>query len=297
MAATRLIRAALALSIVVAAACNSASPAEPSRPTDASSAGAHPSGLWVGTFEITSCAGTPSCHLAPEKFALRLAADGTGVLQIDANVWFGAPSIAVDVTSHERPDRTLLLTGTAAASRNAVVQLTLQTPVADSLSGLVRYSVDDASGRVTKDGRILFAGRDRTVAFSRFHGIWAGFITRECAGDCGEFDPVLGSGGVRLDLSQAGALLTGRFNNEELAGAVSGDTFTATSRTELPPDRCRPGWDEGTTCLIDLTVTAAVDSMDRLHGSIAYRVEAVTYNNRRFAFDARADLTGIVRWP
>lgn len=296
MAATRLIGAGLALSLLAGAACNSASPAAPSTsPPPATLA----SGAWTGVLDITSCVGGAGCRTGPEKFALRLAPDGTAVLQVDTQIWSTAPPIALNATARERPDRTVVLNGATTIGPPAEAELTLSGPPGDTLAGTIRYNVLRSPGiTFAKEGRILYASRDATMTFARLQGTWAGFVTRpQCTGDCDQFDPVLNEGAVWLDLSQAGSSIGGRFNREELTGVVTGNSFTATSHMELPPERCQRGFDSGTTCLVDLTVTAETDALDRLRGEVSYRVEAVTDRNQHFAFSARADLTGVVRWP
>ena len=286
----------------MAGACGSGSPTNPSpspspAPTPPTSFQA---GVWKGAFAITACTGSPFTCLPSsfDSFVLRLAADGTGVLQIDTNILSSVQPFAVDVTSQATGAATVI----SGASTNATAldaKLTL-TLVGSSLEGTVHYSVRWKDATMAKDGRILFATRDTTVYPARFQGNWVGVVTRtQCTGDCGDSgnDAVLADGSVRLALSQAGTAVTGVINYNEVTGTATDGQVTASGHVAVPPASCVAGFDSGTYCLIDLTFSASADSLDRLHGSITYRVEGVDYRNRPFALSASATLDGLVRWP
>lgn len=256
--------------------------------------------MWKGAFDITSCTGGSGRGCASpsfDSFVLRLATDGTGVLQIDTKIWSEAAPIAVDVTSQTTGSATVV-TGASTNATALDVQLTL-TAIGSSLEGAVHYSVRWNNGTMVKEGRILFANRDATVYPARFQGNWVGFVTRtECTGECaGGYDAVLSDGSVRLALSQVGTTIAGALNRNEVTGSVASGQVTASGHFEVPAASCQRQFDSGMTCLVDLSFSATADSLDRLHGSITYRVEGVDDRGRPFALSASGTLDGLVRWP
>jgi hypothetical protein len=283
------------VSALLVSGCGSSSPTTPDSPTPGATS---PSGTWKGAFQITSCTGVTdigACQTAPETFVLRLGSDG-GVLQIDTRIWSDAPPLAVNVSV--RPGAgTTMVSGSSAASRNLDAQLTL-TDVGTGLQGTVQYSVDGIGGRLAKQGRVLFANRDATVYPARFEGQWVGFVTRtQCAGECSDGDAVLRVGNVRLLLSQAGSAISGALNGHDLTGTATGSNLSASGRFAVAPTACRRQFDSGMTCLLEMNVSATADSLDRLHGSITYRVEGVDDRGRPFALSASGTLDGLARWP
>lgn len=293
MAGARLTAAAIAASLAVCWGCGGTT-ASPTSPSSASVVR-----LWTGAFEIQSCTGTSSqCRLAPEKFALRLGSDSAGVLQIDTGVWTDAPAIPVAVgVAGTATTGGVTLSGSTAIGRDMQVELAL-TRLDPTLDGTVRYTVQGIDGPVAKSGRILYAVLDDTIQFGRLQGSWRGLVARtECTGDCAALDPVLPRGAVSLDLSQNGAALSGRLNGHEVTGMAAGSAFTAAMHKEVAAGACRPAFDDGAVCLLDVSIDAAADTLDRLRGTLTYRVEAVDYLGRHYAFSARADLAGVTRWP
>lgn len=286
--------------LAIAAAC--ASPVAPGPvPTAPVPVPLVQTGTWTGAFEITSCTGSSeACRSAPEAFVLRLATDGTGVVQIDNQVWSNAPPVAINVHASVSAGSTAVF-GTASSPQSMDVRLVL-TEVGEQLQGILRYSYVRSGATVSKEGRVMFAARDRTVYPTRFHGNWVGLVTRTaCTGDCTAADPVLsiyqGYGGVRLILTQSGASILGRLNFNDVSGAALGSGLQAQGYHAVAPGACRAGWDDGTYCLIEFTLSGTADTLDRLGGSISYRVEGVDYRNRPFAFSAVGTLDGLVRWP
>jgi hypothetical protein len=285
----------LVVSALLVSGCGSSSPVAPESTAPGTTV---PSGTWKGAFQITSCTGAldiGTCSPAPETFVLRLGSAG-GVLQIDTKIWHDAPPIAVDVAVRPGEGATIL-SGSSAASRNLDVQLTL-SDAGTGLQGTVQYAVDGIGGRLAKQGRIMFANRDPTVYPARFEGQWVGFVTRtQCTGDCSDSDAVLRAGGVRLLLSQAGNGISGALNGNDLTGTATGSNISASGRFAVAPSACRRQFDSGMNCLIELSLSATADSLDRLHGSITYRVEGVDDRGRPFAFSASGTLDGLARWP
>lgn len=82
-----------------------------------------------------------------------------------------------------------------------------------------------------------------------------------------------------------------------VSGTATGSALQALGAHALAPAACKAGWDDGTYCLIEFTLSVTADALDRLSGSITYRVEGVDYRNRPFAFSAVGTLDGLVRWP
>lgn len=280
---------------ILVSGCGASSPAAPESPTPGTTA---LSGTWKGSFQITSCTGATdigTCQSGPETFVLRLGSAG-GVLQIDTKIWHEAPPIAVNVSARPGTGGTVV-SGSAPASRNLDVQLTL-SDAGTSLQGTVQYAVDGITGRLAKQGRIMFANPDQTVYPGRFEGQWVGFVTRtQCTGDCSDNDAVLRAGGVRLLLSQAGSGISGALNGHDLTGTATGNSFNGVGRFAVAASACGRQFDSGMNCLVELSVSATVDSLDRLHGSITYRVEGVDARGRPFALSAGGTLDGLVRWP
>jgi len=293
---------ALIGAMIVAGACGSGPPTKPSEPTSPAPPAPTPfqASVWKGALDITSCSSSSMfvcTRSSSDNFVLRLATDGTGVIQIDTKILSDATPYAVDVTS-QTTGTTTVVTGTSTNPTALDVRLTL-TAIGSSLEGTVHYSVRSSDATMVKDGRILFANRDTTVYPARFQGNWVGFVTRtQCTGDCAsDYDDVLYRGSVRLALSQAGAAVTGALNQNEVSGTATADQVTASAHRTVPPASCVPQFDSGMDCLIDLTLSASVDSLDRLHGSITYRIEGVDYRGKPFAVSATATLDGLVRWP
>lgn len=293
MAGARLTAAVITASLAACWGCGGTTPS-PTSPSTTSVVR-----LWTGAFEIQSCTGTSyQCSLAPEKFALRLGSDSAGVLQVETGIWTDAPAIRVDVNAAGAGTAGgVTLRGSTAIGRGMEVELAL-TRLDQTLDGTVRYTVQGSDGPIAKSGRILYASIDDTIQFGRLQGSWRGLVARtECTGDCAALDPVLANGAVTLDLSQVGVALSGRLNGYQVTGTASGSAFTAAMHKELPAGACRPGFDDGTVCQLDLSIDAAADELDRLRGTLTYRVDAVDYIGRHYAFTARADLTGVTRWP
>jgi (2Fe-2S) ferredoxin len=247
VAHTRLtLRPVLCAVLVLVAGCATPTAPTPS-PVPGVSAPVVKAGTWKGAFEITSCTG--ACRSGPEAFVLRLASDGTGVVQLDNQVWTGAPPIAVDVSASVSAGTTAL-TGTAAAPQAMELRLVL-TELGDQLQGLLRYSYTRDGALVSKEGRVLFASRDRTVYPARFHGTWVGMVTRTaCTGDCTAADPVLdtyqGYGGTRLLLAQVGTSVLGRLNAYDVSGTAPGSALQGQGYRAVEPASCRAGYDYGT---------------------------------------------------
>jgi hypothetical protein len=98
-------------------------------------------------------------------------------------------------------------------------------------------------------------------------------------------------------LSQAGSSVTGTFNGVAIWGTATATSLTATGRYAIPASQCQRSFDSGTTCLIELEMSATVDALDRLRGTVTYRVEGVDDRNRPFTITGKGDLAGVVRWP
>lgn len=256
-------------------------------------------GVWRGSFGALSCSGS-LCQSSPEPFVLRLNGAGAGVLQIDTGVFGSAPPVAIDLTAASSTS-SVLLTGTTAAQSSPAMTVRLElTDVGEVLAGTLHYDLTRNSGTASKDARILFASRDTTAYGARFQGRWLGFATRtECTGCTGTaFDAVLGNAAtVAMLLSQSGPSVTGTFNGVTISGTATVTSFAATGRYEIPASQCRRGFDSGTTCLIELETSVSVDALDRLRGTVTYRVEGVDDGNRPFALSGKGDLAGVVRWP
>jgi hypothetical protein len=300
MAQTRLGAALLLAAAVQAAGCGAAAPTGPSL----SSISVTPTlmaGVWRGAFNATSCTGnTSSCNGLPETFVLRLAADGSGVMQIDTKVWDSAPPIAVGVTQSVSNGVTTI-TGSTATSGGAPSGMTLEvrlelTTLEATAEGSMQYVLTRSGGPVNKTGRVLYASRDATAYGARFQGDWQGFVARNCTGDCTYGDPILPNSGVQMLISQFGSAASVRLASNEIAASVSGDTVSGTSHFAIAPASCVPTWDDGRYCLIDVTFSATADSLDRMHGTITYRVEGVDYRGRPIAFSASAAFDGVARW-
>jgi len=256
-------------------------------------------GVWRGTLETVSCSGS-LCDSRPEPFVLRLNGAGEGVLQIDTGLFSSAPPVAVNLTGIASTSTLQLMGATAPQSSPAMTARLELTEVSEVLAGTLHYDLTRGSGLASKDARILFASRDVTAYGARFQGQWLGFATRtECSG-CVlfAFDPVLGNGStVAMLMSQVGPAINGTFNGVAISGTATASSFTAAGRYEIPPSQCQRGFDSGTTCLIELDMSASVDALDRLRGTVTYRVEGVDAANRPFALNGKGDLAGVVRWP
>lgn len=288
MAHARLIR--WLVLVVLTAGCGAA-PTAPVAPAPVATA----AGSWKGVLAITSCSngGSGSCVIAPEAFVLRLQSDGRGVLQVDTGLWDSAPAMSVDVTV--TPGEPLVV---ASATPGGLLDARLVlTSAGETLAGQIRYSVN-RSTVLQKEGHVLFAERDRTAYGGRFQGEWQGFVSRtSCAGDCAVDDDVLiGGGAVRLALAQSAGRITGVLNGHPLEGTADGDRVTLSTRVVLAPNRCTAGWDSGTLCLIEIAVSGQADGLDRLTGTVTYRIEGVDYRNRPYAYAATANLAGVARW-
>lgn len=254
-------------------------------------------GTWSGVFEFASCTGPAVlCSRDPEPFVLRLAADGRGVLQLDL-AWSLAVAVAIEV-SVTPVDGVARVGGRTAVDLSSVsysvdVQADL-TGFDGTLAGAVRYTLDTEDGRAVKEGRVLFANRVLTARPSRFEGTWVGLATQtSCAGD--ECGPTGRAISVRLLMSQVGGSVTGRYNQLDVTGTANGDQLTLVGRFELSEEACDRNFD-GQLCLNDVAISATVDALDRLHGTLTIQT-VFDDGARRYSTKRTADLTGIVRWP
>ena len=118
----------------------------------------------------------------------------------------------------------------------------------------------------------------------------------QCSGDCDGYDPVLHYGDVTLQVSQSGGALSGTINGYEITGTASGSSVTASGLLSVPPASCRHQFDTGMVCHLEIQMNGSADSLDRLRGTISYRVEGVDEADRPFSLTATGDLTGLVRW-
>lgn len=166
----------------------------------------------------------------------------------------------------------------------------------DLMSGTVRYAVTTRDGVTTKQGPILYGGRELPVASSRFHGVWAGRVTRmSCTGDCA-YDPFLGDGTVQMWIAQVGATATATYNTplQTLTGTTDGTVINMSYRQDTPT--CRATNDFDATCLVEFSISAGADALDRMTGTLTYHVEWVTYPSGRFSMTGTADLARVARW-
>jgi hypothetical protein len=57
------------------------------------------------------------------------------------------------------------------------------------------------------------------------------------------------------------------------------------------------GWGgEEQVCVLEATIDATVDALDRLTGTITYHAEGRTWRNEPYALNATATLSGVARW-
>lgn len=293
------------ITVLLAAGCGSKTPTSPTGTPvgQAVQTVAVQSGAWKGAFDITSCSGGRfgfGCPRSPENFMLRLGTDGAGVLQIQSGMWGGLSPIPVNVTATPSASGGILVTGSnGPTGKSLQVELTL-ADLSASLQGSIHYAVDNGVGdRIVNDGRVLFATRDNTIYLGRFQGNWIGYVERtQCSGDCSEWDPVWVMDGIDLALSQAGSGVSGTISSFfPLTGTAAGDSLTGSVHFAIPAEQCRRGFDSGTVCAVELTLSAIADSLDRLHGSVTYHAQGVSNSNKPYALDATTSLEGIVRWP
>lgn len=292
MADARLI---LSLVVVLSVACGKApTPTGPATP-NAPAGSAALVGTWKGMFDVASCVGT-ACSLGPQAFILRLDSTGRGVIQVDSDIYSTSPPLAVDVVV-EPGAVPVVATAANATPLSARVVL---TEYGEVLQGPVEYTATRNDKAVTRQGRILYATRDRTSFAGRFEGQWLGYATRtQCEGSCAD-DPLVidGAGNaIRWNVSQAGGAVQGLLNSFAFTGTVNGSQLTGTIRYAIPASACRAGWDQDpTVCLLEATIEGTVDALDRLTGTLTYRAEGRDWRDRPYALTATSTLSGVARW-
>lgn len=291
---------------LILAACGSNSPTGPAAPNRALTTVA---GLWRGVFAPAACTGDEAVcgNGGPDAFALQLTPDGAGVVQIDISQLYSCPSdpapVSADVIARADSGTTRI------SGRSPRLDVEVDLTDAAPLQGTFRYTANvlwdltqsTPCATVTKQGQILSASRTATISPGTFAGRWRGWIARtQCSGNCEDSDDVLKTGAVELEISQAGGHVSGSFNGWEFAGDVAGGKLTATGRVRymVPAYPCHQQFDSNQVCVLDLDLSATVDALGRLHGTLTYHLEGAAYpGNRPYVEDASADLTGLVRWP
>ena len=198
----------------------------------------------------------------------------------------------VDVTAVDGVAR---VAGRAAIELSDSYSVDLQTDLTGfdgRLGGTFRYTLVTSDGQAVKEGRVVAT---RVAAPpSRFEGDWVGLAKQTaCSGDqCGPLGRAIS---VRLSMSQVGRAVTGLYNQLAVTGTANGNQLTLAGRFELSEEACDRNFD-GQRCFQDVKISATVDALDRLHGTLTYQ-SIFDDGPRRYSTKRTADLTGIVRWP
>jgi hypothetical protein len=210
----------------------------------------------------------------------------------------------VDISGAIERDGVALLTGATSipdrygpgGERVLDISFQIEQVTQTTMSGSLRYTLTGEFGTETRSGPILFASRGEKVTPELLRGTWRGYARRkQCAGDCGSWDPLLPFYALNLLISQSGADVAGALNGLQFDGSVSGASLLVNGRYEIP--NCKPGFEEN-VCLLEVSdFSGTVDSLGRMHGSFNYRAEGFDSSHRHFAFSAAAELVGVGRWP
>ena len=259
-------------------------------------------GSWRGVVEITSCsASSGTCgRTPPHRFSLHTEGF-QGVLLIDVSEFGDQPPLTVDLTL-TASGAGYVASGSAELPRLMSspqrIEVRLDIPSTEpALAGSLRYTLSSAASTVTREGRILSAARENPYRAGALDGRWAGTVVRmQCSGGCEHPDPILWSGSLVLDIAQSGGSVTARFNAYQLGGAASGTSLTLEAFRQLPESQCRWFFDDGPVCMYDIRMTATVDRLQRLRGTLTYKAEAFDSRRQRFQMEAVADLAHVARW-
>jgi hypothetical protein len=300
VARSKLILGALALA---ASSCgSSASPAAPVVSTASSASSASGVSVWVGTIDRTSCTGNLACAGFPIPFILRLAADGSGYIQINTT-WNAAAGgeWSVPLSSTTLAGVTVLR-GTATGgpwTPVSTLDVSLTMRQGDVATATIQYTLSmqeapDSRTSGTVSGRVSSVRKDTTVFGGRFEGNWRGMATRtSCSGNC-FLDPIFPNGSTAFSFSQSGATVS----DGVFVGTAIGNSLTGSGHSHYEGP-CKNVSYAGVVCVVfDYTISITVDEFDQWHGTISYHMTGVDSENgdRPVDVTGTGKLDGLGRW-
>lgn len=278
-------RRSFAVACLLLAACGG-SPSAPSSQAPASppvAAAADFSGLWTGSYRLTSCEGDRHCFVlrgTTRTFTLRLRQTGARVRGL-VSVGDGVAEVSGDVLK----DGTLVLSGSdpPATSRDGSMTARLELRMSEpgDLQGRVSYDTQprpedtDFLGPTRMVGDVVSVTRTDLGSFlNSVDGTWSGRVAvRTCA-------PMPGSpycypftdqevSSLELTLARSGAALTGTLRigsaRVPLSGSIAGSAVTLTGETLAPASG-------GPTLIRVSDWKGSIDEFGRMTGTFTYEM-------------------------
>jgi len=238
------------------------------------------SGLWTGSFRLTSCAGDRHCGIlmgTTRTFTLRLRQSGSQVQGL-----FTQSIYAADVAGEVLKDGTVLVSGSAPAANTMdgsmrVTGLALRATPTRALEGTVAYETEPSAPaigvefRTTISGDVVSITRSDLQTFAAaVDGTWSGrFAVRSCVPPArslycypyGDQEMV----NLELSLTRSGDAVTGTFgsgsNRVPVSGRISGSSISLSGESLVSG---------GTTVIRVSAWNGSVDGFGRMRGTFRF---------------------------
>jgi len=300
--------AVLAIASVLSGCGGSSSvPSSPS-PGPSSAAATDFTGLWTGSYKVTSCGGQRHCDLAVgtlRDFGLRLGQTGSRVRGLFTQMGFAA-----EISGDLRVDGSVVLSGEArrASQKDSgmtVSRIVLRMSGDRTLQGSVAYEIqpgvlfEEFAGAPSGEGEIATVRRDDLRAFvETVDGKWSGrFAIRGCtppggARFCNPHEDQEAPA-FELTLARSGDSLSGTFvdgpRRVPVTGRIAGNSISLAGESDTA--------ESGAGTRLRITgLNGSIDSLGRLNGTFVYEYLSPA-SAATFGETATAELWQVVRVP